>query len=191
MIASNTLDYSLSCPATEAMEQTSHAFPSREYITSNEFMCTIRSQKRRKPSADFDLSDLLAASQPVEDSISFPIIAWDRDGHESDGDDRESCDYAPNSDNDHDDDDEHPSRRGSMSSLGKRSRPGQTGMVRSKSHKTSLTSLVSGSVSEALRKTGSCFEFSTSSPKDSFQVYSLGHSKRPATSSFHLTPLAA
>jgi hypothetical protein len=188
MIASTTLDYSFTCPATEALEHALHTFPSREYITSNEFMSTIRCQKRRKPSADFDLSDLLSAAQPVEDSISFPIIAWDRDG--SDTDEGESCDYAPNSDYDHDDDeDTQPSRKGSMSSLGKRNRPDQTEMVRSQSYKTSLSSLGSSSTSQALRKTGSCFEFSSS--KDSFQVDSLGQSKRPARSPFHLTPLAA
>jgi len=185
MMAAHSCDYPSNLPATQALERLSH-MPSREYITSKKITSTI---PRNKKSSAFDLSDLVSASQPVEESIAFPMIAWDSDEGDSDADDRESC--APSSLTCDDEDQERLSRSESMSSLGKRGRDGGTGMVRSKSQKVNLTSLAGGSASEAPRRTGSCFEFNTPSSAGSFPVPFLDQSQRSSRRPAFLTPFAA
>lgn len=191
MIAANTFDYQCNLPATEALKINMHTFPSREYAKSNVSMNIFPSTKRMKSSSGFDLNELVTVARPIEESIEFPMIEWDRDGEYSEIDERDSCD----SDNDtgvDDDEEAPPSRRMPICTLGKRGRGEQTEMVRSISLKTSLASLADSSATAALRKTGSCFEFTTPYSDESFPMFSLGQAyQRTVERTFTLSSIIA
>lgn len=190
MIASNTFDYQCNLPATEALKINMNTFPSREYANSIVSMNIFPRSKRMKSSSSFDLSELITAARPVEESIAFPTIEWDRDGEDSELDEVRCCNSG-DATVEGDDGKAHYSRRRPLCSLGKRGRRSEhTNMVRSISLKTSLASLAGGSTSAALRKTGSCFEFTTPSSEDSFSIFSSGSAyQQTVERTFVLSPL--
>ena len=146
-------------PATEALERciTSQSLPEPEYrrakvsiaSSSNPKAITPLSSDARKRKSQrkssFEMADLLDATRPVEQAIAFPTIEWCRDDEsddEEENDNREFHETVPLGDDDEDQD--HFPSSFSSSGLGKRSRLGYRGLVRSKSLKTSLCNLGEG-----------------------------------------------
>lgn len=82
-------------PATRALEMMKDRLPEREYrcvsfdrstVSSSSSLSAINEEIVTKKS--FDMADLLHATKPVEMSISFPAIEWDR--HDVDEDETDS-----------------------------------------------------------------------------------------------------
>jgi hypothetical protein len=141
-----------SCPASQALTALEHRLPEPEYYTKrvNEVCssyeqspCKQRGSKRQK-SSPLDMMDVLSSIKSVEDSIAFPTIEWSYDDFDQED---ESLSYPTKScctvSIDEDDPIFSPLSRlhSSTSSCGKRSNCG--GLIRSKTNKIPLSSLVS------------------------------------------------
>lgn len=124
-------------PATEALQRAFLELPAREMALtrtlpySHETITTRLDMLSSKAKPSFDMIDLLKATGPVEDSISFPVIEWCADGEdepENDSHDFTNCRAADLSD------DEDSDFSSSAASLGKRSRgkDSRSRLVRSK-----------------------------------------------------------
>jgi hypothetical protein len=135
----NAIEQCKSLPATEALERdiAQQRLPQAYGHSRSSSLKDTLEKSRKKRS--FDMADLLEATAPVELAIAFPTIEWSLDDEINDMD-VESLEVSSY----------FPSASCSSPALGKRSR--FTCLVRSKSLKSSLCSLVRRSSSHSLVK---------------------------------------
>lgn len=153
-----------SLPATKALEQLQGNLPAREYrrtviVSPDSSGSSLSSMGEIGCKRSFDMDELIRATEPVEESIAFPVIEWCRDDSDEDETDvpptfNKSLTSFVRDEEDEDD-----------TSLGKRRRTSPH-MVRCKSLKTRLCSLATSSNS---------FEPATSALESMMQSGSWGH----------------
>jgi len=175
----STIDQPQRLPATEALANciSEQMIPEREIrkariVTPQSSNDSLESAPRKKRS--FDMADLLTATGPVEQDIAFPTIEWCRDGEsdneeEPDNDQRELHVISLLNDTDHDEHDDYFPSSFSSTGFGKRSRLGYSRIGRSRSLKTSLSSLA--------EQAASTFENECSKPGGSWPKFSMGTSE--------------
>jgi len=161
----NTFDRRRYLPATEALRAMERCEMPRQYQRR---VVSPSPPKDDESKASFDMTDLLGATQPIEDMMAFPKIEWALDDDEYGHQDVPRQQERPPNTEGHLQSSQHSQ---SLPSLGKRSRRAyQSRLVRSKSLKSSLCSLVDRSVARrrcvATPKEGSWGHFVSNSDEE-------------------------
>ncbi|KAI2507931.1 hypothetical protein MHU86_6464 [Fragilaria crotonensis] len=149
------------CPATRALASLNNQVPARETKRRGEGLSMTKDQDKlfQRQCTHYDMTDIITALKPLEQSYGFPLIEWSHDDeyipsdNESSEHERHTCswegvsDAATNEDKSRSKRLHRRSSSESLSALGKEAR-GQS-LVRAKSKTSCLVSLESFSNNQA------------------------------------------